>query len=241
MPKLGPVKWFGRGSGAESPRSRNRVRELPIDRVALADVALDPIRVLAQAAYLQLGLFTALSQAAAAAPDLESKGSLAAATGHLLTKHRSLVAALERRGIDASEAMQPYAERADEFFAVIHGTTWHESLTTSYLVGGLLDDFFARLVASFDGDGADLERLLRGPRGVEEITGILEAAITADPRLGSRLALWGRRVVGDTLLIARSALPETVRTDAGEARVEPILTDLMAEHTRRMDRLGLTA
>jgi hypothetical protein len=217
------------------------VRELPIDRVALGDVTLDPITVLAQAAYLQLGLFTALTQAAAAAPDLESKGSLASATGHLLTKHRSLVSALERRGIDAADAMKPYAERVDEFFVITAGTTWHEALTSSYLVGGLLDDFFARLVASFDPDGSDLERVLRGPRGVEEITGILESAITANPRLASRLALWGRRVVGDTLLVARGALPETVRTEAGEARVEPILTDLMAEHTRRMDRLGLTA
>ncbi|BDI23454.1 ferritin-like fold-containing protein [Herbiconiux sp. L3-i23] len=218
-----------------------RSKELPVDRVALGDVTLDPVAVLAQAAYLQLGLFTALTTASAAAPDLNSKGALAAATGHLLAKHRSLVAALERRGVDASEAMRPFAESADRYFEITAGTTWYESLTSNYLVGGLLDDFFARLVASFEPDGSDLERVLRGPRGVEEITGILEQAIAADPRLGSRLALWGRRIVGDTLLIARSALPETVRTDAGEARVEPILTELMAEHTRRMDRLGLTA
>lgn len=218
-----------------------RSKELPVDRVALGDVNLDSVPVLAQAAYLQLGLFTALSQAAAAAPDLDSKGALAVATGHLLAKHRALVSALERRGIDASDAMQPYAEPADRFFETTEGTNWYEALTSSYLVGGLLDDFFARLVAGFEPDGTELERLLRGPRGVEEITGILQQAIATDPRLGSRLALWGRRIVGDTLLIARSALPETVRTDAGEARVEPILTELMAEHTRRMDRLGLTA
>ncbi|MFD1714248.1 ferritin-like fold-containing protein [Amnibacterium flavum] len=236
------MKWFGRyGSGAESPRSRSRSRELRIDRVALTDVALDPVRVIAQAAYLQLGEFAALSRAAAEAPDLESKSALATAAGRLLAKHRSLVGALERRGVDASAAMEPFAAPTDRFFAMAAGANWYESLTASYLVGGLLDDFFARLVGGLEPDGPELARLLLGPSGAEEIVSILSAATAGDPRLGSRLAVWGRRLVGDTLLIARSALPETVRTPTGEARVEPILTELMADHTRRMDRLGLTA
>lgn len=209
--------------------------------MALGDVALDPVRVIAQAAYLQLGQFAALSRAAAEAPDLESKSTLATAAGRLLAKHRTLVSALERRGADAAAAMRPFAASSDAFFETAAGANWAESLTASYLVGGLLDDFFARLVVGLEPDGPELARLLLGPSGAEEIVGILSAATAADPRLGSRLAVWGRRLVGDTLLIARSALPETVRTPTGEARVEPILTELMADHTRRMDRLGLTA
>ena len=69
----------------------------------------------------------------------------------------------------------------------------------------------------------------------------LFAAIEAEPGLADRLALWGRSIVGDTLLIARSALRASDSADRLGERVEPVFTELIAEHTRRMDALGLTA
>lgn len=237
------VRVFGRrGAGADGPRSRSRTKpELPIDRVALHDVDLDPVALLGRAAYVQLAQFTALSRAAAEAPSVDGKGALADAAGRLLESHRALVGALQRRGVVPSEAMHPYVASTDRFFQTVSGANWHEALTSCYLVDGLLDDFYSRLIAGVEPDGRELAALLTGPRTSGEIVGVLSAAIAADTRLGSRLAVWGRRLVGDTLLCARAALPETVRTDAGEARIEPVLTELMAEHTRRMDRLGLTA
>jgi LPS sulfotransferase NodH len=53
--------------------------------------------------------------------------------------------------------------------------------------------------------------------------------------------MWGRRLVGDTLLVARSALHHSNNLDSDEQRIEPIFTELIAAHTRRMDALGLTA
>jgi hypothetical protein len=50
--------------------------------------------------------------------------------------------------------------------------------------------------------------------------------------------------VGDTMLVARSALslsPERARQSSDEARIEPVFTELIAAHTRRMDVLGLSA
>ncbi|MET0590479.1 MAG: ferritin-like fold-containing protein [Naasia sp.] len=205
------------------------------------DVDLDPVALLGRAAYVQLAQFTALSRAAAEATSVQAKGSLADAAGRLLESHRALVAALEARGVVASEAMHPFVAPTDRFFQAVSGANWHEALTSCYLVDGLLDDFYSRLLAGLEPDGRDLAAHLTGPRTSGEIVGVLSAAIAADARLGSRLAVWGRRLVGDTLLCARAALPETVRTEAGEARIEPVLTELMAEHTRRMDRLGLTA
>ena len=69
----------------------------------------------------------------------------------------------------------------------------------------------------------------------------LQAAIAADPRLADRLALWGRSLVGDTLLIARSALRASEAPGRAGDDVEPVFTELIADHTRRMDALGLTA
>jgi LPS sulfotransferase NodH len=70
---------------------------------------------------------------------------------------------------------------------------------------------------------------------------MLREAIDAHPRLSSRLAMWGRRLVGDTMLVARSALRFTEDHLSDEARIEPVFTELIAAHTRRMDALGLTA
>lgn len=239
------MRWFGRGGkAAEGTRSRSKSKahaELPIDRVALDNVELDPLALLGRAAYVQLAQFHALSRAAADAPSVEAKGSLASAAGQFLASHRAMVAALEDRGANPAEAMAPFEPATDRFFAVVRGANWYEGLASCYLVDGLLDDFYSRLLAGIEPDGRELSRLLTGPRASAEVVAVLSAAIARDPRLGSRLAVWGRRLVGDTLLCARAALPETVRTPAGEARVEPVLTELMAEHTRRMDRLGLTA
>ena len=68
----------------------------------------------------------------------------------------------------------------------------------------------------------------------------LSAAIDDDPQLASRLALWGRRLVGDTLLVARAAISAS-HESADDERLEPVFTELVAAHTRRMDALGLTA
>ena len=69
----------------------------------------------------------------------------------------------------------------------------------------------------------------------------LQAAIDVDPAVASRLALFGRRLLGDAILLARSAIAGSGDRDHDEARMEPVFTDLIAAHSRRMDALGFTA
>ena len=47
--------------------------------------------------------------------------------------------------------------------------------------------------------------------------------------------------MGDTLLIARGALRPQTLDAAEEKRVEPVFTDLLAGHARRMAAIGLDA
>jgi hypothetical protein len=123
----------------------------------------------------------------------------------------------------------------------------HHALTTEITrhalePAGFLDDFFLRLAEGLPGDtAARVTAIMRTPSGEEQVADQLLAAIAANPRLSSRLALWGRRLVGDTLLVARSALVASENHNADEARIEPVFTELIAAHTRRMDVLGLTA
>ena len=226
---------------------RGRTGPLRVDRVALGDLRPDPDALLGRIAYLRLALFESASAVAGRATDLADREAVTRVAAAVLEQHTAVVALLEARGLRAATAMHPYAAEIDRFRRRLGESGWHESVLTLHLAAGLLDDFFTALAAGLPGaDGERLAALLETDIGHDALVGILQRGIGADRRLASRLALWGRRLVGDTLLVARSALADA-RDHAGEPtstderRVEPVLNDLIARHTRRMDRLGLTA
>jgi hypothetical protein len=156
-----------------------------------------------------------------------------------LDRHRAIVAEITRSHHDPAELMEPHREAIDAFLARTAGADWFESILTGYVTAGILNDLFASLARSLP---ADVHGRLKNvfdareePAVVEELT----ADIAREPLVASRLAMWGRRLVGDTLLVGRSALASHARED--EERLEPVFTELIAAHPRRMDALGLTA
>lgn len=235
--------WFTRRRPpVELPRLAQRTSQRPSVRVDLHEVMPDLLPYLGQAAYLQLEQFQTLSRVAADLPALAAKETVSAAAGLALSKHQGIVAEIRRRGDVPAEVMQPFAAEIEGFRALLVGSDWRETLLAAVMTGGLLDDFFIRLAAGLPGDvGPRIAQLLGSDSGQEALLDVLRAEIAADPRLGSRLAMWGRRLVGDTLLVARSALHLSGNRAADEERIEPIFTELIAAHTRRMDALGLTA
>lgn len=221
------------------PRSQSVPRS---ERVDLADMSPDPVSYLGQVAYFELAVFESLTRAISSAPGLSAKEGLTAAAGQVLAKHHGVVAELRAMGIDPATAMEPFAPAIDQFEKLSHGRDWYEMLLGVYLTAGFLDDFFIRLLAGLPTDmGKRLEILLEPDQSAEVIVAELRAGIDADEKLASRLALWGRRLVGDTQLVARSALQGFGNRADDEERIEPVFTDLIAAHTRRMDGLGLTA
>ncbi len=236
------VSLFGRRpKRVDVPRSKPR-REAAanVSRVDFTELTPEPIAYLGQAAYLQLTIFETLTHAVASSPTTGAKETLSRAAGLSLAKHQALVAELAKRGKDPGEIMAAYAERIDRYTRITAGADWYETLVTSYVTSGLLDDFYRSLAGGLPGDmAARVAAIFSGADGHDLIVAELRSAIDANPRLASRLAMWGRRLVGDTLLIARSALSE--QGHPNEARLEPVFTELIAAHTRRMDALGLTA
>jgi tRNA-(MS[2]IO[6]A)-hydroxylase (MiaE)-like len=229
------------------PRGRRRTLEQRVDRVALGDLRPDPVALLGRAAYLQLALFESASAIAGRATDLSDREAITRVAALILEQHTDLVAMLTERGEDPAAAMQPHTLETDRYRRRLADTGWPESVLTLHLAIGLLDDFFAQFGAGLaEPDATRFQEILSRDIGHDVLVRILQTALAGDRRLASRLALWGRRLVGDTLLVARSALQDA-RTASGaptkteEHRVEPVLNDLIAAHTRRMDRLGLTA
>ncbi|MCU1639299.1 MAG: hypothetical protein JWL94_1946 [Microbacteriaceae bacterium] len=245
--RLTPVASYfkQRRKHVEIPRLRARSArggEQTVNRVALAELTPDLASYLGRAAYLQLSIFEVAARAVMTAPDVRGKNALSNVARLSLVKYDGLVRELERSGHDPAATMEPFRREIDTFQLQTRGGDWHEDLVTSYVTAGLLDDFFVRLAEGLAQEQASrIGELLHGDTASDLIGAELRAAIDANPRLASRLAMWGRRLVGDTLLIARSALAVPENTAPDEARLEPVFTELITAHTRRMDALGLTA
>lgn len=235
------ISWIGRRPlRSESPRLKARGTPKATKKVDISDLTPEALPYLAQAAYFELGVFESLAAAVSTAPNLAAREGLSAAAGRALSKHHGLINEIRRRGGEPAVVMAPFAPALDHYRQQITGADWYELLLSCYLAGGLLEDFFIRLADGLPGDvGPRVAQLLGEDGGTDVLVHELAAAIVADPTLASRLAMWGRRLVGDTLLVARSAMP--LQTASGESRIEPVFTELIAAHTRRMDGLGLTA
>jgi hypothetical protein len=238
------ANWFRRDSQrAEAPKLRPRQSgPASAAKVDLATLTPDLTTFLGKSAYLQLTMFENLSRVVRSAPDTDAKSSMSQVAGLALAKHQALVAELERHGVDAPATMQPFVAEIDAFQRVTQGNDWYESVTSCYLTAGFLDDFLVRLAAGLSGAaGTRVVEILSADTGESIVVRELLAAIEKNPRLGARLAMWGRRLVGDTMLVARWTLRQSENHDSDEEQIEPAFTELIAAHTRRMDALGLTA
>jgi hypothetical protein len=238
------VNWFRRRRPQNpAPKLRPRaVVDTPIAKVDLATLTPDLATFLGKAAYLELAIFENLSRVVRTAPSTEAKSALSQVAGFALQKHQGLTAELARHGEGAADAMEPFVTEIDRFQRMTEGNDWFESVTSCYLTAGFLDDFLIRLAAGLSGAaGARVVEILEADSGEATIVTELLSAIEKNPRLGARLAMWGRRLVGDTMLLARWMLRPSDNHDSDEAQIEPVFTELIAAHTRRMDALGLTA
>jgi hypothetical protein len=239
------ANWFRRRTprGPVAPPRPNRDQTITA-KVELADLAPDPIEFLGRAAYLELALFEDVGRAIVAAPTTEAKSALSRVAAPHLAAHEGLVEELRRRGADPADAMEPHRRGLDDYQRRTQGQDWYENLVTCYITAGFLTDFFLGLAAGLPRELRDrVVELLDVEAGENVLVAELREAVDGNARLASRLAMWGRRLVGDTMLVARSALgvDEGGHVRVGEARIEPVFTELIAAHTRRMDALGLTA
>ncbi|MFT4210734.1 MAG: ferritin-like fold-containing protein [Microbacterium sp.] len=216
-------------------RSRAEVEATP--KVGFEELAPEAGVFLGQVAYLQLGYFETLSELIAATPDFLRKEAISRAAGAALLKHRELVLLIRERGEDPTLTMLPFREPLDAFRVATRGVRPPETMLSVHITAGLLDDFSLALSEGYGETGRRVARILGADTDREALIGILSETIAADEEWASLLALWGRRLVGDTLLVARSVLRESA--PAAVERVEPVFTQLMAAHAERMAGLGL--
>jgi hypothetical protein len=214
---------------------------------------------LGQLAYLQLSQFEILTNELKYSPNTRYQAELSEAAAKSFEKYRVIAKRIAQAGLDATDAMDPFVERIETFHSLTAPTDWHESIIKVYLVSGLLDDFYARLAVGLDvGARTEITRVL-GDKTFEDFAKrVLLESISNDDQLASRMALYGRRLMGDVLLELRAVLsdrklagiPESKSLSeeqerevklAAYTKLEPLITELIGAHSVRMDALGLTA
>jgi len=209
-------------------------------RVEFTDLHPETSTYLGQAAYLQLSVFEMLAAIGSRIDDLVYSPDVALAAAVALRKHEAITAEIRRREEDPAAAMAEPRDAVRVFRSQTAGETVEESALSVYVTAGLLDDLFLGLASSLPSDiSRRVTAILAEDNRRDVLRQYLQSRIHETPSVASGLALWGRRLVGDTLLLAHSVVPD--ENGATEERIEPVFTELIAAHTRRMDSLGLTA
>lgn len=207
----------------------------------------DRIELLGLVAHLDHVAFERNAADAQAAPTISGQLQLSRLAADAIVRRDELLDLIAAEGGDPLSVMLGYADLLDDFDTRTAAASWAERLLTQVIAFGFADDVCRAAVAGLGGPAAVLiAASLDDTRRAELAMAELRTIVDADPVLASRLALWGRRVVGEALGLTQHLLQHR----AGIARLiestrpgasTTIFGDLTAEHTRRMGRLGLAA
>ncbi len=197
------------------------------------------IETLATLAYSELAAFERLATDAQFAPDVRDTVDLARMAGWCLAHFEDLDARITELGGDSVTLMEAARPSFAAFMERTKPTDWYESLMKGYVYDEILKDFARAALDQLDADSrAVATAVLDDTRPVEYLASRLGAAVAADQVLSSRLALWGRKLVAESLRRVRE-LPGVFPTELAAAT--ELSQHIMSNHSRRMSVLGLTA
>jgi hypothetical protein len=217
----------------------------------------DALELLGLVAYTELASFGRLAGDAAHAPTLGQRQALSRMAADLLARQERVLARVAQLGGDPHACMAPFDGLFDDFDERTRPSTWWEGILTGYVGQGVADDFCLLAAQGLDERSREVVvGSLTQDAPADRSAPVIAEAATGDPVLAARLALWGRRLVGEALgvvgvvlarhpaldrLVAEAIRAEHAGGDASPTTQAWTFSRLTAEHTRRMDRLGLAA
>ena len=221
--------------------------EDPVYRAAVVDI-------LGVIAYGEMTAFERLADDAKLAPTLADKLDLATMAAVELGHVQPLLDRISALGADPVAAMEVFTTAFDSFHSHTAPRDWLEGLVKAFVGDGLAADFYREIAAFLDHETRDLiiESLDDAGQSAFVVARVRES-IAADPRVGGRLALWGRRLMGEALTQAQRVAADRDSMTAllaggidrpGMAGMDlaalgRMFTRLTENHAARMDELGL--
>ncbi|KYH45959.1 ferritin-like fold-containing protein [Branchiibius sp. NY16-3462-2] len=204
-------------------------------------------------AYGELMAFFDVARVAEMAPTIQTQQALGALAAREYAVYEQLSTRLRRMGVEPAEAMEPFHEPFDNWHARITPADWHEGLMKIYAGAAIATDFYRELTDVLDPETASLirESLPDDEQAALARTALLQA-IDHDERLAGRLALLGRRMMGEALsqaqlvaLVNDDLLDLIMDRGSGHGfdlvGFQQLLARLGEKHTQRMAALGLDA
>jgi hypothetical protein len=223
----------------------------PADQEHREDYRAGALELLGAVAYGELSAFDRLAEDARLAPELVDRVQMTAMAAAQFGHFGQVTERITGLGADALAVMEPYHRPFDEFHALTRPKTWYEGLLKAYIGDGLAADFYREVSQLVDEETRDVVHTVLAEEAYADfVVDRVRSAISSDPDIGGRLALWGRRLVGEALSQAqrvvaeRPALTRLLTSAAAErslAEISRITSRLVENHTARMARLGLSS
>lgn len=230
----------------------NRADAEPLEEEA-PDFRAAVVDLLGVLAIGELTAFERLAEDASLAPTTADKAALAGMAVEEFHHFARLRDRLVELGVDPEEAMEPFLPALHAFHERTKPKDWLEGLVKAYVGDGIGEDFYREVAAYVDEPTRDLVlEVLADGKHASFVVDRVRAAIAVDPRVAGRLALWGRRLVGEALsqaqLVAaeRDALSSLLVGTVGHpgadlAEIGRMLARMTEAHARRMSSLGLAS
>ncbi|OFB42408.1 tRNA 2-methylthio-N6-isopentenyl adenosine(37) hydroxylase MiaE-like protein [Frankia sp. CcI156] len=220
----------------------------PAPTVDQATVDQATVDLLGLLAYGELTAFERMATDARMSPTVADKIALAKMAAAEFAHFQAISDELDRLGVDRELAMAPFIAPLTAFHNSTAPADWLESLVKAYVGDNIAADFYREIAARLPSPSRELVLKVLDDTGhaafaVERV----RAAISANPTVAGRLALWARRLVGEALTQAqrvgvdRDALTGLLVGVGDLEALAAIFNRIMAAHGRRMAALGLSA
>ena len=206
-----------------------------------APLAGNNAATLALLAFGELTAFERMATNATTAVHMDDKVTLARLASLSFANFEELSQHISRLGQDAIELCQHF----EPTFTVLAERTrprdWHESLMKGFVFDGIMNDFYRTAVDELSEPEYSLAiTILDDTRATEYVRNRLTLDVAADTQLASRLALWGRKLVADSMGRGRRLIRRYHAAETQEAEAQ-MVQQAMTAHSRRMSALGLVA
>jgi hypothetical protein len=205
------------------------------------------VDLLGALAYAELTAFDRLAEDARLAPTLTGHAALARMAAAELAHHGRLTERLVELGADPVAAMEPFVSALDAFHTSTRPRTWLEGLVKAYVGDGLAADFYRELATFLpEPDRGLILEVMADTGHADFAVREVRAAIASNQKVAGRLALWGRRLVGEAItqsqavIAERDDLARLIMAGTGDlSGIGRLIERITSEHTDRMRSLGL--